>query len=194
MAIGVLVSGEGTNLQALIDDGVPIALVISNRVDAPALLRAERAKIPSVFVEHRARSRESFEDAMHAELADHGVEHVVLAGFMRVLTPRFVDRYPLQIINTHPSLLPAFSGADAVAQALAYGAKLSGVTVHFVDHSLDGGPIIAQTPVPILPTDDVATLHARIRAEEHRLLPRVVRALAAGQLSCQGRTVVGFAE
>ena len=194
MTVGVLVSGEGTNLQALIDAGIPIAVVVSNKAEAPALARARGVGIPSVVIDHRARSRESFEDAVLAELANHDVDVVVLAGFMRVLTPRFVDRYALRIVNTHPSLLPAFPGADAVAKALAHGAKVSGVTVHFVDHSLDGGPIIAQAAVPVLPDDLVATLHDRIRREEHRLLPQVVRALAAGRLSCQGRVVVGFAE
>ncbi len=189
MTIGVLVSGEGTNLQALIDAGLPIAVVISNRDNAPALARARSAGIPATTIDHRGRSREAFEDALHAELDAHGVYAVVLAGFMRVLTPHFVDRYPLRIVNTHPSLLPAFPGAGAVAQALAHGAKLSGVTVHFVDHSLDGGPIIAQAAVPVLPDDDVAALHARIQREEHRILPDVVRALAAGRLSCQGRVV-----
>jgi phosphoribosylglycinamide formyltransferase-1 len=118
----------------------------------------------------------------------------VLAGFMRVLTAGFVDRYPLRIVNTHPSLLPAFPGLDAAAQAIAHGVKLSGVTIHFVDASLDGGPIIAQAAVPVVDGDDARTLHARIQGEEHRLLPIVVRSLAAGQLSCQGRLVRGRAE
>jgi len=113
----------------------------------------------------------------------------VLAGFMRVLTARFVDRYPLRILNTHPSLLPAFPGLDAAAQAVAHGAKLSGVTIHFVDASLDGGPIIAQAAVPVQDDDDATTLHARIQHEEHRLLPIVVQRLAAGRLSCRGRVV-----
>ena len=194
MNVGVLVSGEGTNLQALIDAGLPISVVISNRAEAPALARAARANIPTAFVDHRAMSRETFEDRLLAVLASHAVEVVVLAGFMRLLTPHFVDRFPLRIVNTHPSLLPAFPGANAVHQALAHGAKLAGVTVHFVDHSLDGGPIIAQAAVPVLDGDDPASLHARIRTEEHRLLPEVVRALAGGRLSCQGRIVRGLAE
>jgi phosphoribosylglycinamide formyltransferase-1 len=113
---------------------------------------------------------------------------------MRVLTDRFIDRYPLRIVNTHPSLLPSFTGSDAPAQAVAHGVKVSGVTVHFVDASLDGGPIIAQVAVPVLPGDDAAALHARIQREEHRLLPDVVRRLAAGLVSCQGRLVVDRAE
>ena len=194
MNLGVLVSGEGTNLQALIDAGIPLAVVIANKPEAPALARAARAGIAHEVVEHRGLERVAFEDRLLAALARHRVEAVVLAGFMRVLTPHFVDHFPRRIVNTHPSLLPAFPGADAVAQALAHGVKLSGVTVHFVDHSLDGGPIIAQAAVPVLPDDDAPALHARIRREEHRVLPAVVRALAEGLLACEGRLVRGFAE
>ena len=209
MRIGVLVSGAGTNLQALLDAQArgelapaQIAAVISNRADAPALERAARAGVPAVVVEHRGLAREVFEDRLLAALAAHGVEPpaggapeagggVILAGFMRVLTAHFVDRFPHRIINTHPSLLPAFPGADAIPQALAHGVKLSGVTVHFVDATLDGGPIIAQVAVPVEDGDDAAALRARIQREEHRLLPRVVQRLAAGRLSCQGRHVTG---
>lgn len=202
MNVGVLVSGAGTNLQALLDAEAAgalapatVAVVISNRPDAPALARAEAAGKPAVCVDHKAfAERSAFEDAVIAELDRCGVELVVLAGFMRVLTARFLDRYPLRIVNTHPSLLPAFTGADAPAQAIAHGVKFSGVTVHFVDASLDGGPIIAQVPVPVLPGDTAAALHARIQREEHRLLPDVVRRLAAGLVSCQGRLVVDRAE
>jgi phosphoribosylglycinamide formyltransferase-1 len=194
--IGVLVSGAGTNLQALLDaqargelaPGV-IAVVLSNRPDAPALARAAGAGVPAEVVDHRGLSREAFEGRLLAALAAHGVELVVLAGFMRVLTAHFVDRFPHRIVNTHPSLLPAFPGVDALAQALAHGVKISGVTVHFVDTSLDGGPIIAQVAVPVEEGDDVGSLRARIQREEHRLLPRVVQRLAAGRLSCQGRHV-----
>jgi phosphoribosylglycinamide formyltransferase 1 len=201
MKIGVLVSGSGTNLQALLDAQArgelapaEIAIVISNKPDVPALARAAAAGVPAEVVEHRGLDRASFEARLHDVLARHGVEAVVLAGFMRVLTAGFVDRYPQRIINTHPSLLPAFPGLDAPAQALAHGAKLSGVTIHFVDASLDGGAIIAQAAVPVHDDDDARALHARIQREEHRLLPIVVRCLAAGQLSCQGRLVRGRAE
>ena len=201
MKIGVLVSGSGTNLQALLDAQArgelapaEIAVAISNVAGVPALARATAAGVPAEVVEHRGLDRAAFEDRLHAQLARHGVEAIVLAGFMRVLTAGFVDRYPLRIINTHPSLLPAFPGLDAAAQAIAHGAKLSGVTIHFVDASLDGGPIIAQAAVPVLEDDDARALHARIQREEHRLLPIVVRCLAAGQLSCQGRLVRGRAE
>jgi phosphoribosylglycinamide formyltransferase-1 len=203
--IGVLVSGTGTNLQALLDAQsrgelapAEIGVVISNKPGVPALERAARAGVPAEVVEHRGLAREAFEDRLLAALAAHGVVPpgaspggaVILAGFMRVLTPRFVDRFPLRIVNTHPSILPAFPGADAIPQALAHGVKLTGVTVHFVDASLDGGPIIAQVAVPVEPGDDAASLRARIQREEHRLLPRVVQRLAAGRLSCQGRHVI----
>ncbi|MEO8706859.1 MAG: phosphoribosylglycinamide formyltransferase [Kofleriaceae bacterium] len=198
MRLGVLVSGAGTNLQALIDaeargalaPGV-LAVVVSNKPDAPALARAVAANIPTEIVPHVGLPRAEFEVRLAAALAGHGVEAVVLAGFMRILTAEFVARYPERIVNTHPSLLPAFPGPDAPDQAIAHGVKVSGVTVHFVDASLDGGPIIAQVPVEVLEGDDAAALHARIQREEHRLLPAIVQRLAAGHLSCQGRRVVG---
>jgi phosphoribosylglycinamide formyltransferase 1 len=202
MKVGVLVSGSGTNLQALLDaeergdlePGV-IAVVVSNRPDAAALVRAQEAGKPAVVVDHKAfAAREAFEDKLLAVLYEHGVEVVVLAGFMRVLTAHFLDRWPLRIINTHPSLLPAFPGIDAPAQAIAHGVKVSGVTIHFVDTSLDGGPIIMQVAVAVFPADDATTLHARIQSEEHRILPEVVRRLAAGLYSCKGRHVVERAE
>jgi phosphoribosylglycinamide formyltransferase-1 len=201
MKVGVLVSGTGTNLQALLDAQArgelapaEIALVISNKPDAPALARAAAAGVPAEVIEHRGLDRVAFESRVLEALDRRGVEAVVLAGFMRVLTAHFVDRFPLRIINTHPSLLPAFPGVDAPAQAIAHGVKLSGATVHFVDTTLDGGPIIAQAAVAVADDDDARTLHARILREEHRLLPIVVRRLAAGQLSCQGRTVRRRAE
>jgi phosphoribosylglycinamide formyltransferase-1 len=194
--IGVLVSGTGTNLQALLDAEArgelapaTIAVVISNKPGAAALDRATHAGVPAEVIEHRGLERTVFEDRLLEVLARHGVEAIVLAGFMRVLTAHFIDRFPRRIVNTHPSLLPAFPGIDAPAQAIAYGVKLSGVTVHFVDTSLDLGPIIAQVAVPVEDTDDAASLHGRIQREEHRLLPIVVQRLAAGELVCQGRRV-----
>jgi phosphoribosylglycinamide formyltransferase 1 len=200
MKIGVLVSGSGTNLQALLDAEArgelapgEIAVVISNRPGVKALDRAAAAGKRGVVVDHKQfTDRASFEDALLAQLG--GVELVVLAGFMRVLTHHFVERFPLRVVNTHPSLLPAFPGVDAPAQAVAYGVKVAGVTVHFVDTSLDGGPIIAQRAVAVDPGDDAASLHKRIQVEEHRLLPQVVQRLAAGKLSCEGRHVVERAE
>jgi phosphoribosylglycinamide formyltransferase-1 len=196
MKLGVLVSGSGTNLQALLDaqaagtlaPGV-IAVVISNKPGVKALERAAASNVPAVVVAHTGKERVVFEDELLAVLAEHGVQAVVLAGFMRVLTAHFVDRFPLAILNTHPSLLPAFPGVDAPAQAIAHGVKLAGVTVHFVDASLDGGPIIAQVAVPVLADDDGKSLHTRIQREEHRLLPDVVQRLASGRLTCQGRIV-----
>ncbi len=202
MKIGILVSGTGTNLQALLDaetrgvlDPAEIACVISNRPGVRALARATEAGKPAIVVDHKAfADRAAFEAQLLAELADHDVELIVLAGFMRVLTSHFIEQFPLRIVNTHPSLLPAFPGVDAPAQAIAHGVKVSGVTIHFVDTSLDGGPIIAQVPVAVFPADDAAALHARIQGEEHRLLPEVVRRLAAGRYSCKGRLVVERAE
>jgi phosphoribosylglycinamide formyltransferase-1 len=193
----VLVSGAGTNLQALLDADITpatIAVVVSNNPNAAALDRARTAGIAAVVVDHHGREREAFEDALLASLALHRVEAVVLAGFMRVLSERFVGAFPERIVNTHPSLLPAFPGLGAPAQAIAYGVKLAGATIHFVDGSVDGGPIIAQAAVPVLPGDDAASLHARIQLEEHRLLPDVVRQMASGLLTCEGRLVVTSAE
>lgn len=196
MRFGVLVSGQGTNLGALIaarDAGslapAELAVVVSNVPGAPALDRADAAGIAKTTVDHRGLSREEFEEKLVDVLAAHEVEAVVLAGFMRLLTTHFLQHFPLRVINTHPSLLPAFPGKDAPGQAIAHGVKMSGVTIHFVDASLDGGPIIAQAAVPVEPRDDAASLHARIQREEHRLLPACVRSLAAGELSCQGRVV-----
>ena len=197
MNVGVLVSGSGTNLQALLDAEergqlapARIAVVVSNRPGALALQRATDANKPTAVVDHKLHlDRAAFEDELLDTLRDHGVELVVLAGFMRVLTAHFIERFPQRIVNTHPSLLPAFPGIDAPAQAIAHGVKVSGVTIHFVDTSLDGGPIIAQVAVPVFPDDDGPTLHARIQREEHALLPRVVRRLAAGLVTCQGRVV-----
>jgi phosphoribosylglycinamide formyltransferase 1 len=187
MNVGVLVSGTGTNLQALLDAEArgelapaQITIVISNNPVAPALVRATAAGKPALAIDHRGLSREAFEDLLIAGLRD--VDLVVLAGFMRVLTPHFLARFPRPVINTHPSLLPAFPGMDAPGQAISAGVHESGVTVHVVDQTVDGGAILAQVPVPIVAGDTPASLHARIQAEEHRLLPRIVREIAAGQI------------
>jgi phosphoribosylglycinamide formyltransferase-1 len=175
--IGVLVSGRGTNLQALIDAGLPIAAVASNKPGVPALERAEAAGIPArVFELERYADR----NARDRELADwlqlRGVDFVVLAGYMHLLTPGFLERFPDRVVNVHPSLLPEFPGANAVDDALAAGVDTTGVTVHFVDHGLDSGAVIKQEPVPVEPRE---TLLARIHSVEHRLLPEVVRQLCA---------------
>jgi phosphoribosylglycinamide formyltransferase 1 len=187
MNVGVLVSGEGTNLQALLDAEArgelapaAIVVVVSNVTTAHALDRAKAAGKAAVAIDHRGHSREAFEALVIAALG--GVDLVVLAGFMRVLTPHFLARFPARVINTHPSLLPLFPGKDAPAQAIAAGARTSGVTVHFVEAIVDAGPMIAQASVPVEPSDTPATLHDRIKREEHVLLPRIVQQIAAGHI------------
>ena len=170
--IGVLVSGTGTNLQALLDAELPIAAVASNMPGVRALERAERAGIPTaVFELEHYESRDERDLAMADWLAAAGVEVVVCAGYMHLLTPAFLARFTA--INVHPSLLPAFPGMDAVGQALAAGVTETGVTVHFLDEGVDSGPVILQEPVAIEQDDTAETLYERIRAVEHRLLPRL---------------------
>ena len=176
--IGVLVSGEGTNLQALIDAGLPVAAVASNRADARALARAERAGIETgVFELGDYDTRAARDDAMADWLARRGVDLVVCAGYMHLLTPGFLERFSRRIVNVHPSLLPQFPGAHALDDALVAGVARTGVTVHVVDDGLDTGPILHQEPVEIEPR---ATLAERIHRVEHRLLPEVVRELVRG--------------
>jgi phosphoribosylglycinamide formyltransferase-1 len=178
--IGVLVSGEGSNLQALIDDGLPIAAVASNRADARALERAASAGIATgVFELDEHASREERDRAMADWLAARGVDLVVCAGYMHLLTERFLDRFPGRIVNVHPALLPRFPGAHPIDDALAAGVPETGATVHYVDEGVDTGPVIRQQAVPIEPGDTAETLRARIQAVEHRLLPTVVRELIA---------------
>jgi phosphoribosylglycinamide formyltransferase-1 len=197
MKTAVLASGSGTNLQALVDAWkagslAPAELVVvgANIAGCLALDRAQKAGIETFVLSHKAfATREDFDRALVAELRSRGVELVVLAGFMRVLTGAFLDAFPLRVINIHPALLPAFPGVHAQKQALDYGVKLAGCTVHFVDKGTDTGPIIAQAAVPVLPGDDENSLGKRILGEEHRLLPAVVRAVASGQVSVEGRRV-----
>jgi phosphoribosylglycinamide formyltransferase 1 len=176
--IGVLVSGTGTNLQALLDGGLPVVAIASNKPDAPALARAEA--IPTaVFELADYEDRVARDTAMAAWLASQGVRLVVLAGYMHVLTPAFLDRFPNAVVNVHPSLLPAFPGAHAVEEQLRAGVAESGATVHLVDEGVDTGPILAQARVAVSPDDTAESLHARIKELEHRLLPRVVEELCA---------------
>lgn len=197
MKFAVLASGGGSNLQALIDAQSahqlgPAQLVVVgvNVAGCGALGRARAAGLPTFVIEHRAHaSREAFDEALVGQLRAHAVELVVLAGFMRILTPRFLAAFPERVINIHPSLLPAFPGVDAQEQAFRAGVKVSGCTVHFVEAGVDSGPIIAQTAVPVLEGDDEDRLRLRILAEEHRLLPSVVRALAEGRVDLAGRRV-----
>jgi phosphoribosylglycinamide formyltransferase-1 len=173
--IGVLVSGAGTNLQALIDAGLPIRAVASNRKDAYALVRARRAGIPTAtFSLDCHADREERDLVLATWLEEHGVELVVLAGYMHLLTKPFLDRFPGRIVNVHPSLLPAFPGAHAIDDALAAGVDETGVTIHVVDEGLDTGPVLRQEAVPVDPRE---TLVERIHSVEHRLLPEVVREL-----------------
>ena len=175
--IGVLVSGEGTNLQALLDAGLAVVAVASNKRDAPALARATCATAAfelSDFPDRAAR-----DTAMADWLERHGVRLVVLAGYMHLLTPAFLERFPDAVVNVHPSLLPAFPGAHAVEQQLAAGVAESGASVHLVDEGVDSGPVLAQERVPVLAGDTPETLHERIKSVEHRLLPEVVRELCA---------------
>jgi phosphoribosylglycinamide formyltransferase-1 len=175
--IGVLVSGEGTNLQALLDAGLPVVAVASNREAVPALGRAERAGVPAAVFELDAYpTRDGRDTAMAGWLEERGVELVVCAGYMHLLTTSFLDRFPERIVNVHPSLLPDFPGFRAIEEALAAGVETTGVTVHLVDEGLDTGAIVRQEPVPVEPR---ATLPERLHAVEHRLLPEVVRQLCA---------------
>jgi phosphoribosylglycinamide formyltransferase-1 len=196
LAIGVLVSGSGTNLQAIIDQceagTIPgqVVCVISNRADAFALERAKKHGIAAIHIHHREFStREEYDARLVAVLREHGVRLVVLAGFMRIVTSVLLDAFPHAIMNIHPALLPAFPGLHAQQQALNYGVKVSGCTVHFVDAGCDTGPIILQAVVPVLADDDEAALSARIHHEEHRIYPEAVRLFAQGCLTVEGRRV-----
>jgi phosphoribosylglycinamide formyltransferase-1 len=197
MKVAVLASGSGTNLQSLIEHAArgelgPAQLVVvgANVLNCGALARARAAGVPTFVVDHRGfSSRDDFDRALLAELDAHAVDLVVLAGFMRLLGAEFLARYRGRVINIHPALLPAFPGVHGQRQAFVHGVKLAGCTVHFVDGGVDSGAVIAQAAVPVLDDDDEPTLSARILAEEHRLLPAVVRALAEGRVKADGRRV-----
>jgi phosphoribosylglycinamide formyltransferase 1 len=194
--VGVLISGRGSNLQALIDArqkgelGGEIAVVFSNVERAQGLERARRAGIATAFRDHRGRAREEFDAEVVGLLQAHGVELVCLAGYMRLLSPVFVRAFPQRILNIHPALLPAFPGKDAQRQAVEHGVKVSGATVHIVDEGLDSGPIVAQEPVRVRSDDTGETLAARILEVEHRLYPRAVRAMLEGRCRIVGRRVI----
>lgn len=178
--IGVLVSGEGTNLQALIDEGLPIAAVASNKEDARALERARAAGIASgAFELDDYPDREARDTAMADWLERHGVDLVVCAGYMHLLRPCFLRRFPGRVVNTHSAPLPQFPGPHPIDDVLAAGVPETAATVHYVDGGVDTGPVIAAERIPVLPSDDADTLKARVQAVEHRLLPRVVRELIA---------------
>lgn len=195
-ALGVLCSGRGTDLQAILDAidrgevEARVAVVIADKPEAYALERAKKAGISAVLVDRKKyEGRELFEKALIAALEEAGVTLVVLAGFMRILTPLFVRHFDGRIMNIHPALLPSFPGAHAHRDVLAYGVKISGCTVHFVDEGTDSGPIILQAAVPVLDDDTEETLAARVLAEEHRIYPQAIQLYCAGKLKVDGRIV-----
>jgi phosphoribosylglycinamide formyltransferase-1 len=178
--IGVLVSGEGTNLQALLDAGLPVVAVVSNVAGARAIARAQAAGVPvAAFPAEEYADRDARDSAMADWLQEHGVELVVCAGYMQLLRPSFLARFPGRVVNVHPAPLPAFPGAHPLEDVLAAGAGAAAATVHYVDDGVDTGDVIASEPVPVLPGDTVETLRERVHEAEHRLLPKVVRELCA---------------
>lgn len=197
VVIGVLISGGGTNLQSIIEAieakklDAQIAVVLSNKADAYGLVRAKQHGIETEFVDHRKFfSREAFDQAVVDNLRARGVELVVLAGFMRLLSPSFVKAYSNRIMNIHPALLPAFPGLHVQQKALDHGVRFSGCTVHFVNEECDEGPIIIQAVVPVFADDTEASLAARILQQEHRIYPRAIQLFAEGRLKIDGRRVI----
>ena len=199
--LGVLISGRGSNLQALVDaigDGrldATIAVVISNRADAGGLERARTAGIEAIVLSHRAfPTRDEYDRALARELQARDVGLVCLAGFMRLIGEPLIEAFPNRILNIHPSLLPAFPGLDAQTQAVDHGVKVSGVTVHLVTAELDGGPIVVQRAVPVLPGDTADTLAARILDQEHRAYPEAVQMILDGGWRVEGRRFIAAAK
>lgn len=196
VAAGVLISGSGTNLKAIIDRvaagtlDCDIRLVVSNRREAAGLAHAERARIPTQVIDHKAfASRDEFDRAVVDALRTAGVELVVLAGFDRLITKTFLDAFPLRIMNIHPALLPSFKGLHAQRQAADYGVKITGATVHFVDEHTDHGPIIIQGAVAVRPEDSEADVRERVLGVEHDIYPRAIQLFAEGRLEVDGRKV-----
>lgn len=191
MSIVILISGRGSNMQAILDAGLPVSAVISNKRDAGGLAIAAGRGIPTAIVQgNDYGTREGFDAALAAEIAKHSPAAVALAGFMRILTPRFVARYADRLLNIHPSLLPSFTGLDTHERALAAGVKVHGCTVHFVTAELDHGPIVAQAAVPVLPGDTADDLAARVLRQEHRIYPQALRWLIEGKLSVENGIVL----
>jgi phosphoribosylglycinamide formyltransferase 1 len=196
-SIGVLISGRGTNLQAIIDAtrvgrlDARIAVVISNRPEAAGLERARAAGIPTMVMPHREHpSREAYDRALVETLESRGVSLVCLAGFMRLLGPAFIESFPHAVLNIHPSLLPAFPGLDAQRQAFHHGVKVAGATVHLVTAELDAGPIVLQAAVPVRDDDTEQTLSARILEQEHRIYPEAIARILDGNWTLDGRRVI----
>lgn len=197
LSLGALVSGRGSNLQAImeaIDGGklaAEVSVVISDQAAAPALEKARGRGIEALFLDPAAfPDRETYDSALAAELKRRGVGLVVLAGFMRIITPAFIRAFPMRIMNIHPALLPAFPGLHVQSKALRHGVKFSGCTVHFVDEGVDTGPIIIQAAVPVLDSDTEESLAARILRQEHLIYPRAIQLFAEGRLSVEGRRVL----
>ncbi|TKJ84371.1 phosphoribosylglycinamide formyltransferase [Paenibacillus sp. CFBP13512] len=199
--IAVFASGEGTNFQAMVDawqkgyfgatEATTIELLVSDKPQAPVVQRAIQAGVDTyVFRPKEYSSREQYEIEIVAELERRGIDLIVLAGYMRLLTPTIVNPYMGRMINVHPSLLPAFPGKDALGQALAYGVKLTGITVHFVDNGMDTGPIVAQQAIEVQPHDTTETLAERIHEIERKLYPQVVAQIAQGKVTLEGRQVI----
>ena len=195
--LGILISGSGTNLQAIIDRSesgdlhAKVVCVISNKAEAFGLERARKHGIAAIHLDYKSFSgRGEYDAALVTTLQELHVDLVILAGFMRIVTPVLLDAFPNRVMNIHPALLPSFPGLDAQKQALEYGAKLSGCTVHFVDAGTDTGPIILQSAVPVLEDDTVASLSERIHHEEHKLYPAAIQLFAEGRLKVEGRRVL----
>ena len=195
--LGVLCSGRGSNLQSIMEAAAAgkinaqIGIVLADKPEAKALQRAKAAGIKAVCVDRKQyASRQEFEEALAAELEKAGVNLVILAGFMRILSPYFVRKFAGRILNIHPSLLPSFGGAHAHRDVLAYGVKVSGCTVHFVDEGMDSGPIILQAAVPVLDDDTEDTLAARVLEQEHLIYPKAIALVADGKVKIEGRKVI----
>ena len=195
--IGVLASGNGTDFQSIIDavesghiGNAEIALLVCNKEGAYCIQRAKEYGIPFKYIDHRKREREDFDREVVGNLRDAGVDVVVLAGFMRLLSPYFINEYRGRIINIHPALLPSFPGTHAHRDTLAYGVKVSGCTVHFVDENMDAGPVILQEAVDVFPDDTEDTLSARILEKEHVLLPMAIKLYLEDKLEVRGRKVL----
>ena len=197
MKVGILISGRGSNMMAIADavrdgrvPGAEIAVVLSDKPSAAGRIRARDRGLKTALVERKGRTREEHEREIISTLRAHGVELVCLAGFMRLLSPCFIEEFRGSILNIHPSLLPAFPGLDAQRQAIEHGVKFSGCTVHFVDETLDGGPIITQRVVPVLDADTEEILAARILLEEHKAYPEALALVCSGKYEVVGRRVV----
>lgn len=194
--LGILISGRGSNFLAIADAiaagrlDAEIAVVISNRADAPGIAAARDCGLHAVVLESKGLPREAYDQLLIAELEKARVDLICLAGYMRLLSPSFLRRFPMRILNIHPSLLPSFPGLDAQQKAIDHGVKISGCTVHFVDEGLDSGPIVQQAAVPVLDSDDAHTLAARILKEEHRIYSEAIALVLSGRYRIEGRRVL----